>query len=103
MSKVGDDDPRNNSQQREGEDPMSRYLTQPELDYLKNKQGWKGDYYAGYDTYYGSRKPDSKTFKSGVSRGLIDEKGKTIPLNPVKEKLDESKNLASEIGVDLDE
>jgi hypothetical protein len=103
MSKVGDDDPRNNSQQREGEDPMSRYLTQPELDYLKKKQGWKGDYYAGYDTYYGNRKPDSKTFKSGVSRGLIDEKGKTIPLNPVKEKLDESKNLASEIGVDLNE
>ncbi len=103
MSKVGDDDPRNNSQQREGKDPMSRYLTQPELDYLKKKQGWKGDYYAGYDTYYGNRKPDSKTFKSGVSRGLIDEKGKTIPLNPVKEKLDESKNLASEIGVDLNE
>ena len=100
MSKAGD-------QLRGEEDPMSRYLTQAELDYLtkKGRIGAIGsnigaiDYRSGYDDFYAKYKPDSKAFQLGVKRGIIDKTGKTIPLNPVKEKLEQSKNLLSETGL----
>ena len=80
MSKVGDDDPRAKSQQREGPDPMSRYLTQDELDYLKTKGKLKGKYRSGYDDYYKQFSPDSETFQKGVERGLINPSGTTIQM-----------------------
>ncbi len=102
MSKVGDDDPRAKSQQREGPDPMSRYLTQKELDYLKGKGTLKGNYKSGYDDYYSGMNPESKGFMNAVKRGLIDESGKTIPLrSPELEKeLGGKDNLLSESGLD---
>ena len=95
MSTVGDDDPRPKSQQREGEDPMSRYLTQAELDYLKSKGRLKGEYSSGYDDYYKQFSPESKTFQKGVERGLIDSLGNTIQL----EQPTEEDNLFKESGL----
>ena len=95
MSKVGDDDPRPKSQQREGEDPMSRYLTQPELDYLKSKGRLKGEYRSGYDDYYKQFSPESRAFQRGVEKGLIDELGNTIQLKQPTE----SDNLFKESGL----
>lgn len=99
MSKVGDDDPRNISQQRKDEDPMSRYLTQKELDYLKGTGRLKGNYKSGYDEYYSGMNPESKGFKNAVERGLITQDGITIPLNPMKANLESSKNLLAETGL----
>jgi len=65
---------------REGKDPFSRYLTQDELDYLKNKGALKGEYRSGYDDYYKQFSPESGTFQRGVERGLIDSRGVTIPM-----------------------
>lgn len=87
--------------QREGEDPMSRYLNQEELDYLYEKRGSRGPRpKAGYDDFYSD--PNKKLFKPGsisafdkaVRDGLIDKDGKTIPLNPQIKK----DNLVEEVS-----
>jgi hypothetical protein len=89
--------------QREGEDPMSRYLTQEELDYLYEKRGSKGPKpSAGYDALYSNpnkklvgKKPGAiSAFDKAVRDGLIDKDGKTIPLNPQIKK----DNLVEEVS-----
>lgn len=89
--------------QREGEDPMSRYLTQAELDYLYEKRGSKGPRpKAGYDDFYSDpnkklvgKKPGAiSAFDKAVRDGLIDKDGKTIPLNPQIKK----DNLVEEVS-----
>jgi hypothetical protein len=99
MSKVGDDDPRAQSQQREGEDPMSRYLRQDELDYLTSTGRLKGKYSSGYDAYYKGKNKEGKMFQDAVKKGIITADGITVPLNPMKAELESSKNLLAETGL----
>ena len=83
MSTVGAGDSRDNASDRgKGNvDPMSRYLTQDELDYLtrSGNLGKHGAYSSGYDALYAGKKGKT-SFNKAVEDGIIDTEGHTIPL-----------------------
>lgn len=90
LSNTGAGDSRDDASDRgdDAVDPMSRYLTQDELDYLTRSgvqsfsAGSKSQpmsFSSGYDAMYEGKKGKGSFIKA-VDQGLIDEEGHTIPL-----------------------